>query len=188
MIVCPECVHTVNISSGFISEFDQSFEDVPNCKLCKGEGNITMRYYVEYYFMHIDRKYWLPIFFECNNYESAILIAKRFEIELKSKYDLIRATQPILYDSASFIMINGLMNQFRGKRSTHISVLTWKFQKELKKELSMMDNILEMTEELFTGRKSIAKQVGNQKFPIKVISENPLTTNYPDLLVVEIGV
>lgn len=182
---CPKCRAMGHFGSATLNERGEGEVSV-ECDLCKGKGNITKRYFIEFTFTHIDKKYWLPIFFEANTLQKATLQSKRFEIGLKVKYLNVKETSPILYDFENESLISSIQSKYTNEQPKTLSVSTWKLKIEYDDSLSFMDNIYNYIPRSVNGSASIASLKKEESIPIRVIDQNLGTSNYQDYLAIDI--
>lgn len=184
-VYCPKCR-----AFGFIGTISNIEYETPeqseDCDLCKTTGKITKRYFVEFVFAHIDKTYWLPIFFEANTSRGASIKITKFEIGLRDKYTKIELTKPILYDIENASRISAALSKYKNKKPSTLSVSTWKLKIESDDNLSFMDNIHEYPPRLIGGPTSIARQEKREYNVIRIIAEKLETSIYDDYLAIDI--
>ena len=182
---CPKCRAMGHFGSATLNERGEG--EVPvECDLCKGIGNISKRYFVEFSFTHIDKSYWMPIFFEANALQEANLLSKKFEIGLKDKLTNVEVTLPKLYDFQNESFISNSLTKYANKKVTSLSVYTWKMKIEHDDKLSFMENIHEYIPSAVASSTSIATMKSRTKIPVRVMEQNEVTSNYPDYLTIDI--
>lgn len=180
---CPKCRAMGHFGSATLNERGEGDVSV-ECDLCKGEGEISKRYFVEFTFTHIDRTYWMPIFFEANTDQEAIISPKKFEIGLKDKYTYVEKTKPILYDFENESIISDSLSKY--KKIGTLSVSTWKLKIKYDDSLSFAQNIYKYvsSDNRYLGRLAIRDR--ENIFAVHLVRENQLTSSHIDYLSIDI--